>query len=352
LKRTGLVGLGILLVGVGLLAGADSVADVPLFSQGMSPIVTGKAARSQDCVRCHKGVASEWSGSQHATAATDPIFSASWKNWSKAWCLNCHMPLAQDQFDAFSGIPEPAHLIAPRALHGEGVGCVACHVRDGQVLTAGRPSLLGGLFHALREEPELGESRFCAGCHQFNFQKHTPSMPFRYGEEPLQNTFAEWERSGAAKDGLRCQDCHMPEGAHTFPGAHSQALLSSSLSVQARLSAQGLELTVSAAGVGHRVPTGDPFRKLIVEIIEGEEVVYTHSLRRVHSRTEESWALREDTTLPTPESGLNTSRTWTLAIPGDPEGWRLWMVYGDERFEPELEAHQVRQLVARGLVER
>jgi hypothetical protein len=350
-KQRGIAGFAVLLLGCVLLFGWESEADGPLLSQGLSPIVLGKQVRSEDCVGCHKRVAAEWRTSQHATASTDPIFSASWQNWPKAWCLNCHMPLAQDQIAAFSAVPEPAHRVAPRALHGEGVGCVACHVRDGQVLTPSRPSLTGRLFHALRQEPALGESSFCAGCHQFNFQKHTPNFPFSYGEEPLQNTFAEWEGSGAAADGLRCQDCHMPEGAHTFPGAHSQALLANSLSVQARKGDEGLELTVSARGVGHRVPTGDPFRRLVVELLEGDEVVYFHQLLRKHGRDDESWYLREDTTLPTPTTGLDSSRSWILAVPGNPEAWRLWMYYGDKRFEKQLEQEHVRQLVAEGAVE-
>lgn len=351
IKPRGRCALAAALFGAVLLVGWESQADGPLLSQGLSPIVLGKDLRSEDCLGCHKRVASEWSGSQHATASTNPIFSASWQSWPKAWCLNCHMPLAQDQIAAFSAVPEPAHRVAPRPLHGEGVGCVACHVRDGQVLTPSRPSLTGRLFHALRQEPALGESSFCAGCHQFNFQKHTPNFPFSYGEEPLQNTYTEWENSGAAADGLRCQDCHMPKGAHTFPGAHSQSLLSESLSVQARQGAGGLELTVSAAGVGHRVPTGDPFRRLVVELLEGDEVVYFHQLLRKHGRTEESWYLQEDTTLPTPREGLDTSRSWTLAVPGNPDSWRLWMYFGDRRFEEQLEDHQVRQLVASGVVE-
>jgi hypothetical protein len=335
-------------IGVALPVGE---AHLPLLTQGLSPIKPGRKVRSEDCTGCHKTVAAQWRGSQHATAATDPIFGQSWRNWPKAWCLNCHMPLEADQVAAFSAVPDPAHVMGARELHGEGVGCVACHVRDGRVLTPSRPSFVAKLFHELREEPALAESSFCAGCHQFNFQRHTPNFPFSYGEEPLQNTYREWEASGAAAAGRRCQDCHMPEGAHTFPGAHSLALLQRSLSVRARRVSDGLEVTVSAESVGHKVPTGDPFRRLVVELLEGGEVVVEHILKRRYGMDDESWYLMDDSTLPVPLRGLDTSRTWTLDVPGAPNSWRLWMVYGDPRFEGQLEPHQVRQLVAEGAVE-
>jgi hypothetical protein len=327
-----------------------SVANTPLLPNGLTGIDPGKSVTSASCARCHKGVFKEWRGSQHASAATDPIFGHSWRNWPKAWCLNCHMPLISDQVEAFGGEPKAAHLMRPQELHGEGVGCVACHVREGKVLTPSTPSRLGALFHELRQEPSMSESSFCAGCHQFNFQNHTPTHPFSYGDEPLQNTYAEWESSGAAVEGIQCQGCHMPKGAHTFPGAHDHDLLKDSLSVLLILGDDGYELTVSARGVGHNVPTGDPFRRLVVELLAGDQVLVQQDLSREHRMTESSFELVADHTLPTPQKGLSTSRTWVVEPASRPDRWRMWMYYGDRRFESKLQAHQIRSLIDEGLV--
>ena len=102
--------VSVILLGVGVVATIGHTT-TPLLPNGLSPIHPGKRIDSASCERCHAAITHEWKSSQHATAATDAIFESSWKNWPKAWCVNCHMPLIKDQLDAFGGEPEPAHLL-------------------------------------------------------------------------------------------------------------------------------------------------------------------------------------------------------------------------------------------------
>ena len=155
-------------------------------------------------------------------------------------------------------------------------------------------------------------------------------------------------KSGAASQGMGCQDCHMPEGAHTFPGAHDVDLLRRSLNATVRQVGQTYAVTLHASGIGHRVPTGDPFRRVVFELVNAEHVVYSHTLWRHYRMGEESFDLVEDTTIATPEKGLDTTHGLIAEPTQEPTGWRLWMYFGDQRFENKLEPHQVRSLIASG----
>ncbi|MFO0577497.1 MAG: hypothetical protein U1A78_26130 [Polyangia bacterium] len=65
-------------------------------------------------------------------------------------------------------------------------------------------------------------------------------------------------------------------------------------------------ITLRASGAGHRVPTGDPFRRLCVELCT--EPGCSRPLRRVlflrrFGRTAGRFALEQDRTVPPPQTG-------------------------------------------------
>ncbi|MEN0066968.1 MAG: hypothetical protein AAGA48_32855 [Myxococcota bacterium] len=71
---------------------------------------------------------------------------------------------------------------------------------------------------------------------------------------------AEWRKSPAAKAGLACPDCH----DHRARGGHDARWLRQAVDVVVTEAESGLNVTLTAQDVGHRVPTGDLFRHLVV----------------------------------------------------------------------------------------
>lgn len=238
-------------------------------------------------------------------------------------------------------------------LAEQGVSCAVCHVRDGEILAVDAP-FWARLFHPIREEPRLAEADFCGGCHEFPFQRHTPRFPFAYGETLSQATLTEWRGSSAAARGQRCQGCHMPSGSHAFPGAHDAALVRGALAAEVVAGAPDRAVvTVVARGAAHAVPTGDPFRRLVVELCEDEgcsSLVGQAVLRRALEPDETSWVIASDTTVPPAVDGEEARRRLEVQTTAPALAWRLWLYYGDARFHEHLPEEEVRLLVAEGRV--
>lgn len=359
------VALVALLLGLALLVPAARGDGEP-FTRGLAALSLEAPGRrslsASDCARCHEDEAREWRSSRHRAAFTNPVFQAAWDHWPNGWCLNCHLPLEEAQAEITgtgrAGIPgvilpSPGDA-PPGGLAEEGVSCVVCHVRDGQVLSPERPSFASRLFHPIREEPALHEPTFCAGCHEFPFQNHTPRWPFSYGEERSQATLSEWRQSRAAAEGQRCQDCHMPQGRHSFPGAHDAAFVRGHLSAHVNSAADAtVSIQVTATGAAHAVPTGDPFRRLVVELCADArcaEVVGQATLRRGFESTDQSWREVADTRVPPATEGEAASRRLVVPVTAPARAWRLWLYYGDSRFHDALPEDEVRLLVAEGEV--
>jgi hypothetical protein len=144
--------------------------------------------------------------------------------------------------------------------------------------------------HPTETSEFLIDSEFCGICHK---------TVHRVGGRELQNTYEEWRRSPYRKEGVRCQDCHMPRyqgqlavdgpvrdevHAHVFQGGHSEMLKNAAslwLEAKTRRRRDRIDLTVSAfvknTGAGHYMPTGIPgLRELWLEVEgrkpSGEEV--------------------------------------------------------------------------------
>jgi hypothetical protein len=191
----------------------------------------------------------------------------------------------------------------------------------------------------------LGESRFCSGCHQFNFTAGTrPDGTVVETDEPMQDTHQEWLLSAAASAGTHCQDCHMawtpdPRGghrSHRFPGGRDLALLRSAVDITVRTHSRGddtaVVATITPRALGHSFPTGDLFRRVEVTAAwEGDAA----STRRVGlAREFAEVTVREEHGAPVlvrqqthdsriAAAGLGPPRTVTLTLPGHPAGGHL-----------------------------
>ena len=253
-------------------------------------------ATSADCGDCHPAQLQSWSASQHAIAYTDPIFQVSWAEERSDWCLTCHLP-------------------------DDGVTCATCHG---------------------------AQRKTCADCHEFD-------LPAVIGGAPSgtlgQSTVSEWEASGAAAQGMGCVDCHDP---HHPVGGNDRERVREVLSAQVTAEGDRVHARLTAEGIGHAFPTGDPFRRLYLIVCEDlacSRPVARAELARRLTRTEDGgWALGSDTRIPPPAEGLTGVRQITLDAPGA-RAWKLVMQLTDPRHIDDL-PDLARYVVATGPVER
>lgn len=169
----------------------------------------------------------------------------------------------------------------------------------------------------------------------------------------MQDTLEEWRRAPGAKS---CQGCHMDRGSHRFPGGHDQALLRATVSATVRQLGDGrLRAELRATSAGHRVPTGDPFRRLTIELCEEPSCAAPLAgllFGRAFRKTAESWALARDTAIPPPAGGTEARRALDLTPePGPPARyWRLLYGYAAPSSEKDLSGDDVAVEVLRGSV--
>jgi len=303
------------------------------------------------CRPCHEAQFSEWRGSRHASAASNDLFRASFRQDPQDWCKQCHAPLPE-QLSALQGVRdiEPGRS----ALVDEGVNCAACHVRDGEILAA-RPASPAALrAHRLRLDPALSSSVFCGRCHQASWP--LTLKPFRASALPMQNTLVESQ--GVRPVAHRCQTCHMPTGSHRFLGGHDVDWLRQTLSAHIWLGAGGvLRVRVRARGIGHKFPTGDPFRRLQADVCEDrdcERPVASFSFGSFFRERSGRQVLVRDTALPLPQGReLESERTISHRLPGAHASlfWRLRYAYAAPSTEHALRPDDVAVEIASGTVE-
>jgi hypothetical protein len=238
--------------------GSTTVATASaLFSRGELAIVTGweqtpERLHSAACGSCHSRAHSDWRGSGHAAAWSDEHFQRAYALEPRRWCRNCHAPLAAQEAGS-----------VPRA---EGVGCAACHVRDGAILGArALPGTPGG--HAVARAQGFSEPDFCGGCHQFPFPRHlrdSAAGAVEYSTEPMQDTLAEWRAASAST----CVTCHA--GGHRYTGPRDEQWLARVFGEPSvsHTEPDVISVRVPLAPRGHAMPTGDLYRSFVFELAE------------------------------------------------------------------------------------
>jgi hypothetical protein len=251
-------------------AASDTVADFaarhwrqPLAPQGpppahLSPLERSLAAAS--CGSCHPAQLADWRTSFHARAmgpgVTGQLVEMRRSDPDTArLCLTCHAPLAEQA----PGSPDHDARLA-----ADGIVCAACHVRHHQRF--GPPRRDGSTANSTPSPlphdgavrtPAFRASEFCAACHQFE------PDGFALNGKLLENTYAEWRQSAAARRGEQCQHCHMPDRRHLWRGIHDPEMARSAIDVV--FTAEPLKhhgrreivarLAVGNTGAGHYFPT-------------------------------------------------------------------------------------------------
>src|SRR6185312_5640743 len=124
--------------------------------------------------------------------------------------------------------------------------------------------------------PFYRDSRYCAACHEGNV----------FGVS-VYTTYSEWLASPAKRQGKHCQHCHMKPtgklhnfapgaggidrdpmtlGNHSFWDGSQGAMLRRCLKLDVTRDGPTLTVSLTAAGVGHRVPTGFVERQLLLVV--------------------------------------------------------------------------------------
>jgi hypothetical protein len=268
------------------------------------------------CGGCHTEIYSQWKGSMHSNAWTDPVYRAALNAISKAsggkadrFCMGCHTPVG-----VVTGEATPSGD-GMSAIADRGVQCEVCHnisrssgIGNGAyVLTPklhGRPLKFGPFDDAASPYHDTAYSRlhtrseFCGQCHDV-------THPFN--RTAIERTYSEWRDSVYAATGVQCQDCHMKPVrgratpfskareriyTHHFVGGNTIVPKMLGSETHAKLAAEMLRsaarvelfvagrltagqagtvrVRVTNVGAGHKLPTGFP---------EGREMWIDFSVR-------------------------------------------------------------------------
>jgi len=224
----------------------------------------------------------------HANAVSDPIFVDAYHEAveeggekTKRLCLSCHSPTTRKTKDY--NLRDP--------LSHEGVTCDFCHTLSEVDMGGPEPFAydLGpkkrgvhkNMFspaHFTKYSPFHGKSELCGGCHDFRSPRGVPIL----------ETYSEWKAGPYARKGIHCQDCHMrrlkgvplvnrqvemtselaPD--HAVKGGHALVRLQDAAMVglqsDYRDRAIQVEAKVENVGSGHKVPTGAPTRRVVLQV--------------------------------------------------------------------------------------
>ncbi|MBK9035706.1 MAG: hypothetical protein IPL61_31395 [Myxococcales bacterium] len=210
---------------------------------------------AERCGACHAEIAAEWRGSRHGLAWTNGLFQREYQEAPKPWCVNCHAPTPPQQAELAAG----GHRLAD-----QGVSCATCHVRGGRLVAARRAAASP---HATVVDPTFGSPAFCADCHDFTFPVLAPDgVALALTPHPMQSTVTSFAAGPYAAEPDGCLTCHGSRHGHAFPGGHAPDMLAGAYDVAWCRRGAALEVELTNAAAGHRVPTGDIHRHLLLRV--------------------------------------------------------------------------------------
>ncbi len=245
---------------------------------------------AQECGACHQTIYEEWKSTIHSKAWVDPYFRADFVyDGSAQICLNCHIPLENQQENLVVGFNDTDYLqpiLKPnpnfdKELQNEGVTCAVCHVEGNTIIG---PRKIDDAPHQVKKDARFSDgSGVCKRCHLVQGARWDNFMKL-----PPCGNFAEIAETGKKAD---CVKCHMPHvtranvegdakrksGRHLFRGGHDQAMVKSGLKFNlVDLSKAGgkhkkYRLDITNVGADHRIPTGTPDRHLEVNFVLMDE---------------------------------------------------------------------------------
>jgi len=214
--------LRLTLLGVSFLLGACGQPAAETAALSVEQLMDPKT-----CAQCHSQQYTEWSGSMHAYASSDPLFVAlNQRGQDEAnlgtFCVSCHAPLAVRTGATHDGTNLDA---LPERLRG--VTCYACHnvsqitnTHNNSLRFSNDSVMRGALSNAmpneahqssyspLHDRTQLESSKLCGSCHDV-VNGHGVA---------IERSFAEWQASAfATASGSTCGQCHMSKSTESGP---------------------------------------------------------------------------------------------------------------------------------------
>ncbi len=304
-----------------------------------------KKLSAESCKECHKQEYKDWHQSRHRMAWTNDIFQDGFLVDTQTLCVHCHAPLKEQTAEVMENF---SYYLArnPRLIEKytiisnlskkntenfsrEGVTCVTCHYRNGQIVSSKKGMKSHDIHHVFvdkgfmscgdchgmiyNQKPveriirnisdadsrkkcaschldetgkalplashrvqaasTLGQSRFCANCHEFNVPAKRDGE-VHITDVPMQSTYTEWLKYVSMGGKGTCQSCHMPKGKHVFRGAHDLKFLKSSVQIKVLSEEDRYVFNIKSIKVGHDHPSGDLFRHFTLEVKETDEENY------------------------------------------------------------------------------
>jgi thiol-disulfide isomerase/thioredoxin len=289
----------------------------------------------QSCGTCHPALYTDWKTSLHAKTMgpglTGQLVDMMGPDPASALdCQRCHSPLAeqQEKVQRTRSNGDPVFVPNPvfdRSLRSQGLVCAACHVRKWERF--GPPKRDGSLesgvprdrlpHNGVTRTPAFLRSEFCQGCHQF------PADGFALNGKLIENTYEEWRASPYAREGVQCQDCHMPDRRHLWRGIHDLETVKNGVTIDLKTSRAGdrvrATLAITNSGAGHYFPTYlTPKVLLRMDLADAEGRPAKGTLREaVIGRDAPLDLSRElyDTRL-APEASFTMKESWKVDRPG------------------------------------
>jgi hypothetical protein len=324
---------------------------LPLAPQGPPPARFPPLEASlhpEACGSCHPTQLADWRESPHA-AATGPGIEGQLVEMLRRdpraalGCFPCHAPLAEQAplvLESDAVRPNPVY---DAALRGKGVPCAGCHVRGHQRF--GPPRRDGSLASAaarrtlphdgVTRTPAFLRSEFCAACHQF------ASNGVALNGKLLENTYNEWKASRFAREGVQCQDCHMPDRRHRWRGIHDADMVRSGLTITARPGGPryrpgdvaSVTLRVTSTRVGHAFPTYvTPRVVLSAELVDGAGQVIAGSRQEKIVGREVTLDLSREVSDTRLRPGQSATLAYRIEVPGAGIRARLAVVVEPDAF--------------------
>lgn len=338
--------------------------------------------RCESCNGCHENIYREHVGSMHSQSFANPVFLAQYTQEvlpqarfsgdafrDARSCTACHAPAAHKQSGARLVRPDPA------TARSSSVTCDFCHTIVGfrgneagnaNYIVEPGPIKFGPFQTKTDQHHQYSElqtkSEFCAICH---------SVRNRYGLD-IKSTYAEWQESPHAREGIQCQDCHMSvdgfltEGrpvhasgvaafmslgsapqrstlyTHRFQGARSYSQIEGAIQLafqdlpEAIRPGDGVPVTllVDNSRTGHKMPSGSvELRFLWLDVyaeIDGQRVDLVPA----------ELPAGYDVTGASPELGQQ------ILAGGVPDGRRIYRtILADRRGKPTLASHLAKSII-------
>ena len=245
---------------------------LPVPPQGTPPPAYSPIEASlhpEDCALCHRQQFNDWKTSLHSRSMGPGIYGQLLNMQANnpatyTICATCHTPLSEQIPHVKEGSEYRPNEAFDPELQQAGLICAGCHVRQHQRFgPPRRPELPEpspefvqphGGFTATTA---FQRSEFCKPCHQF------AEGAFALNGKLLENTYAEWQASPYAEEGVQCQGCHMPDRRHLWRGIQDPDMVRQAMTVDVSPLGPSYSpgdtlqatITVTNSGAGHHLPT-------------------------------------------------------------------------------------------------